>query len=547
MCLNQEMLGTVEILALTIGLVLGVTTIGAFVCYKSRMVQSYFTDDRVFFIKKWSYIGGIALVNAAMCVMVYYLKNVQVLLYVILALKAKDIIISLIFTGNMLVYRLFKKTATDDVQSKKILAFVPYYKESFEQVSKTVDSIINCQTGTNDKVICVISDGMKMYEELFTSIEQTTDGYYQSWKNETVHIKLYYGFRNDQQMIVMHKIKNMGKKDSIILVNDLFNVARSKLPQMNATLRKDITENFTGEFDYMFSTDADTTIESTSIMKMLNEIKSRDAVAACGVLNANGKGYFWEMIQDFQYMYGQYVRRSTEDVLNQVTCLPGCISMFKLGEHNKNALDMYAEMPDAKDFVRSNVQYIGTDRRYTSCLIYTNQSNKIVWTDGAQAYTDVPNTWGDYIAQRKRWMSNMYFNMMLNMCGKNINWMTRIFCFLDILKLSLVYFRVFNTLFFIVLLATSGTTKTIVDMVPYVVVVSYPLVVFFVYALVNGHLRAKWLRLFAAWLMNKVFVLVSTCIVFTIMLANIGNDVWNKSKPEEMQNKRWSDSTQESV
>jgi cellulose synthase/poly-beta-1,6-N-acetylglucosamine synthase-like glycosyltransferase len=173
---------------------------------------------------------------------------------------------------------------------------------------------------------------------------------------------------------------------------------------------------------------------------LTDSIRKRNAIAVCGVVNVDKSSgnWFWNNLQNYQYLYGQYTRRTTEDLVNQVLCLPGCISMFLLCNRTIGAQQLYSEIPDTSDLTVSNVQYVGTDRRYTSSLIYSDSSSKIVMDTRCHAYTVPPQSIAAYISQRRRWCQNTYFNTMINIIAPNVNFMLRVFCLVDYLRLSLV-------------------------------------------------------------------------------------------------------------
>ena len=82
-----------------------------------------FTNQKTFFIKKWLYILGIFGINAAGCCLVYYTQNLQVILYIILVLKSKDILMSIMFMFNMIYKSLFVKVESeirDEVELTKL-------------------------------------------------------------------------------------------------------------------------------------------------------------------------------------------------------------------------------------------------------------------------------------------------------------------------------------------------------------------------------------------------------------------------------------------
>jgi hypothetical protein len=64
-------------------------------------------------------------------------------------------------------------------------------------------------------------------------------------------------------------------------------------------------------------------------------------------------------------------------------------------------------------------------------------------------------------------------------------------------------------------------------LVPYIVVLAYPTIVFFVYSIFNNHLRKEWLNMVFFYLVNKVFIMITNVVIFTVMLWNIGCDSWS--------------------
>jgi chitin synthase len=289
------------------------------------------------------------------------------------------------------------------------------------------------------------------------------------------------------------------------------------------------------EFNYIFCTDADSVVNENTIPNLVESIKLKNAVAACGIVNAdlsNGN-MFWTNIQNYQYLYGQYIRRTNEDLMNQVLCLPGCITMFKINEEAKNALLKFSSLPDEKNLIQRNSQYIGTDRKYTSCIIQTNKNAKIVLDTRCHVYTVPPNNWISYINQRRRWCSNMYFNSMNNVIAPNINILLRLFTILDIVRLSLVYFRLFNTTYLLYLIVITFKDQNIIRFVPLIIFVALPTFCFLVYSIFNGHLRKQYIKFLIMSIINKIFTLLSTIIVFTVMLININSFQWSIAKKDK--------------
>jgi len=521
-----------DIACIVIGLslVLYIDIVG--IVYLFNKKASAFTSNQVFYLKKWSYISFVLFLNAAGCALVYYTSNLQDILYIILVMKSKDIIMALMFPINMLIKACFSvKTPivsleTPNTSSNRILAFVPTYKESKEQIRRTVNSLIS-QSNEN-VVLFVVSDGHDDNTFLFDDVKYTHNSSYVSWNGQDVDVAVSYGLYNGAKIVVLHKNKNMGKKDSIILCHEMFNMMNKEFV-LSTEIKNSIKEHFDiTQFDYIFGTDADTIVSDNTFSFLIESINSRNAIASCGILNPDKShgSFAWNHLQNFQYMYGQYMRRTNEDVFSQVLCLPGCVSMFKVDECINNALRLYSETPDPKCLVTSCVQHVGTDRRLTSLLVSSNATNRIVLDTRVHAYTCVPDNISLFLKQRTRWCQNMYFNTLLNIVAPNVNLLLRFFNAIDFLRLTFVYFRFFNTTYFIFLLASNFTSKDILNLVPYIVILSYPVVVFLIYSLFNSHLRNQYVSIVLSLIVNKIFSFFSTITIFTLMLCNIGNNVW---------------------
>lgn len=529
------------------------TTIGVSIVFLACMFMLYigyykssnvFTVSTPFYVKKWLYVGTIICLNAAGCALVYYTQSLQVIVYIILVSKSKDLVMSLVFVFNMMYKHLssafVKPTVNLTDEIRRIVAFVPVYNETLDQLTRTVDSVLENTVVPNYVMTFIVSDGKNSYKDIMDNI--LVSGYglcYKAWNGQDVSVNVLYGTRGGRHITLLEKGHNVGKKDSIILMNNLFNAERDDLDVTNKHFKEDVMNNIrtifgVAEFDYMFATDADTIVDSDTILCLLDSIKKRNAVASCGMVNVDKSSgsWFWNNLQNYQYLYGQYVRRTCEDLFDQVLCLPGCVSMFRLHSSTVDAQKLYSAIPDDNNMIVSSVQYVGTDRRYTGSLLYSGE--RVVMDMRCNAYTLPPQSFTEYVSQRRRWTQNAYFNTMINIVAPRINFVLRLFNLVDLFRMSLVYFRLFNTVYFVYLLASRYNPTEILELVPYIVVLVYPTVFFFVYCLFNWSLLTQWLELFLFFLVNKFFILVSNVVIFTIMLWNIGVQSW--SNHTELQN-----------
>lgn len=519
--------------------------IGVILLWNNFMRFDKMSNESVFYIKKWLLVMGIIALNVGGCVLVYYTRNLKIVFGIIVAMKSKDILMAGMFVCNM-VYRAifggqkYNRTPDENVSDiiDNVVVFVPVYDETIEQVKRTIEFINNSKCGNTNRLIVVVSDGKKKYDDVIEVIKTETTDIYKSWKGIDVNCSIKFGTTNDKNIVYIEKDINMGKKDSIILVNDLFNKERENMNVSNKLMKNNVLKEIAlygvSEYEYIMYTDGDTILDENAINCLIDTIKNRGARACCGVVNVDKStgNVFWNNIQNFQYMYGQYMRRTNEDLLGQVLCLPGCVTMTVIDDSMSDALKIYSKLPDETNLFETSVQCVGTDRRLTSSIVYTANGGKILQDTRAHAYTIPPNNIDGYLSQRKRWAQNMFFNSINNIFGKNVVILSRLFNLVDVLRMSVIYFRFFNTLFFIYLLAKNYENKEIVNLVPYIVLLVYPVMCFMIYALFNGHLRRQYIQMAICLIVNKVFTMLTTIVIFTLMLVNIGNSNWRMVKQQ---------------
>jgi chitin synthase len=462
-------------------------------------------------------------------------------MYLMIFLKSKDIItttvwiISLIIEGMRQLINKIRKIETLVVENKSIISVIPVYSETYEQVVRTLDSIADNELGHNKHLMCIICDGKpnQLENTLTQTVLQKTINY-KTWKMVDNSIQIIYGFYRTTPCMIIKKKKNQGKKDSLILSHDIFNYPRDTIqtPEVRTQVRTDVEQLYQlTEFDYMFCTDADSIIVKHSLIHLIETIQRRRAHACCGLVVidfSEAKWSFWNLYQNFQYVFGQYIRRECENLMGSVTCMPGCITMFKIDPIAGPAIKMYSTLPPAGALIATSVQMLGTDRRLASSFLYQSSKVKHVLDCRAKCYTIPPNTLYQYVSQRRRWGSNMYFNSLCNIFAPHMNIVVRFFCFLDITRVSLAYFRIYNTVLFIYVLVTGSIhgKQNIYDILPFLIVIVFPIISFFIYGLFDSFLRPMYHKLIMGYLVNKILSFAVMMMIISNMFWNIGSVVW---------------------
>lgn len=499
--------------------------------------------------KKILYLIALATFNIAISTIAFIFASQRAIFITLICLKSKDIIMAIVQVIHSIYFIikvkiLRKQPKPIKIEKSNIISLIPIYSEPKDQIDVTTKSIIANKIGDHENLICMVCDGIDVnVEDDLTEVLYSAHEPYYSWKFEENTLHITYGKIDKTPCIIIKKQKNMGKKDTLILGHDLFNQPRTNLNGMNKILRDVVRRNilqFYGmdTFEYIFCTDADSDISDESFVDLIETIERNNAVAACGlvVIDFNGHNWkFWNLFQNFQYLYGQYIRRATENLYGKVSCLPGCITMFKVSEVASKAICMYSTLPEEHEMLKSIVQLLGTDRRLTASFLYQGKDVITKYDPRAKCLTIPPDKLKAYVSQRRRWGSNALFNTMCNVIAPNIHPFMRFFGILDIIRMSLAYFRVFNTILFVFSLKDGVDPR---DLAPFLTIMMFPTTYFMFQALFSGFLRKMYHKLLIGYVFNKLFSIVLTIMVLSNVFWNVGSVKWGGNQKEVVQEEK---------
>ncbi|KAF0636198.1 hypothetical protein FPSE5266_02058 [Fusarium pseudograminearum] len=190
------------------------------------------------------------------------------------------------------------------------------------------------------------------------------------------------------------------------------------------------------------------------------------------------------------------------------------------------AIRKYSEPVTGELVIHHQVQYLGTDRRLTYSMLSQGKHLQTLFVPDAVSETVAPQSLFHYLSQRRRWGSNAYFNKYFYLSGKKMIPITRIAASIEVIRLSLVYYRILNTALFI----TSCVRHiTALKLVPMLVVGQLPSLWFFCSILLEPVLRKRGHKLLIGYLMNKCVSPFMSVITFTKVATNLGSQVWGVS------------------
>ena len=183
---------------------------------------------------------------------------------------------------------------------------------------RTINSVLDNAYQPHKIVMVVILDGKpQTLSKHFSEITQTSRRPYQTWRFAHNEANVYSGRIRETPVIMIEKIGNAGKKDSLILCHDLFNYMRANAPEATKRLRVDIwstilpkiiSTNPPDRFDYLFFTDADSVIHPGALSQLAMALTQEpDSIGACGLvlaeMTADNTWSMWYQYQQFQVSF----------------------------------------------------------------------------------------------------------------------------------------------------------------------------------------------------------------------------------------------------
>lgn len=191
------------------------------------------------------------------------------------------------------------------------------------------------------------------------------------------------------------------------------------------------------------------------------------------------------------------------------------------------AVSQYARPVTEHNLWRHQVQYLGTDRRLTWCMMSQGKHLRTIFVPDAISETVVPDGVSHYLSQRRRWASNAYFNDYFYLLGPRQRLITRLFAAVDILRLTLVYYRVFNTGYFLHGLITNFY---FIKIIPTLIVTKTPAMWYLVMVLIREPLlRKRFHKIILGMCINQIISPILSVIVFTNVILHIGSQAWGKT------------------
>ncbi|XP_059169286.1 uncharacterized protein LOC131951039 [Physella acuta] len=158
---------------------------------------------------------------------------------------------------------------------------------------------------------------------------------------------------------------------------------------------------------YLLTTDADTEFSADSLANVLEQCETDpDIGAVCGrtVPIGSAKPIVW--YQKFEYAKDFWLVKSSQNVIGSVTCCPGCFSIYR-GAAMANVFQQFCTPPHSA--FDNLVMDHGEDRWL--CTLLMQAGWRLAYSSQAHNSTHCPETVGEFLRQRRRWVLSELSNM----------------------------------------------------------------------------------------------------------------------------------------
>ncbi|RUS68673.1 hypothetical protein EGW08_023565, partial [Elysia chlorotica] len=132
--------------------------------------------------------------------------------------------------------------------------------------------------------------------------------------------------------------------------------------------------------------------------------RSLGAVCGRSVPKGSAKPIVW--YQKFEYAKDFWLVKSSQNIIGSVTCCPGCFSLYR-AEALSGIVDAFSQ--PAKSAFQCLVMDHGEDRWL--CTLLMRQGWRLAYSCSARNSTHCPETVGEFLRQRRRWVLSELFNM----------------------------------------------------------------------------------------------------------------------------------------
>ncbi|KAF9342327.1 hypothetical protein BGX26_007789, partial [Mortierella sp. AD094] len=278
-------------------------------------------------------------------------------------------------------------------------------------------------------VLIVMPVYNELPEVLHVAICSAIDGDYPK-----EHLHIFISFDNDATSELYRAlIRNLGipaDGDYYPPVLDLYfrgvQITVSRFPHGGKRLTQkktfglinSIYKEYPDKTDHLFVLfiDSDIVLPAETIANFVWDMElkpnSKNLLAMTGVITVTTKEdiTFLNLLQDIEYVHGQFIGRAIESAVGGCVTLPGALTIFRYSAFLESYDEYFAErsVSDLWDFGRS---HLGEDRYLTHLLMTKATRPKLIqFCHRATCKTEPVREWRNLMKQRRRWFLGFLTN-----------------------------------------------------------------------------------------------------------------------------------------
>ncbi|KAK6949761.1 hypothetical protein Daesc_008082 [Daldinia eschscholtzii] len=369
---------------------------------------------------------------------------------------------------------VFKPKKVPPETPEDMVLLMPCYNETFEECSRSLDSLVNQVNISHHKqAIMVVCDGKVrgpgmdkttgdyLNEDIFTDqIERRMiRAAYVAWDGQSMDVDISRGIYKGVPFFCIVKQQNQGKRDSLIVARSFvhnFNL-RAKRPKVifSPEFFRAMTDFLVKDagirhVELLIGMDADTVFAHDCISHLVEECHYPGTVGVCGYVAVDfstKKWNMWSIYQSAEYTIAQGLRRLHQSLCTKkVSCLPGCCQLLRVCEETCGdyiLIEEFGYHPKPTDGIIKRIRATASEDRNHVCLMLmkfpkarTRQALR------AYAFTDVPHSLSVFLSQRRRWTLGATGNdlMLLLEANYKFNLWERIVALSNVLTWMLNFF-----------------------------------------------------------------------------------------------------------
>ncbi|KAF9109106.1 hypothetical protein BGX27_007986 [Mortierella sp. AM989] len=284
-------------------------------------------------------------------------------------------------------------------------------------------------TSTFPRVLIVMPVYNELPEVLHAAICSAIDGDYPK-----EHLHIFISFDNDATSELYRAlIRNLGVPadgEYYPPVLDLYfrgvQITVSRFPHGGKRLTQkktfglinSIYKEYPDKTDHLFVLfiDSDIILPASTIANFVWDMElkpnSKNLLAMTGVITVTTKEdiTFLNLLQDIEYVHGQFIGRAIESAVGGCVTLPGALTIFRYSAFLESYDEYFADrsVSDLWDFGRS---HLGEDRYLTHLLMTKAVQPKLIqFCHRATCKTEPVREWRNLMKQRRRWFLGFLTN-----------------------------------------------------------------------------------------------------------------------------------------